>query len=71
VLGDLQPTWVAVRCAPEIAAQREHTRGDRPIGMTSTQTTSVHRSVSYAFEIDTSELTPSEALTKLCAGLGL
>jgi chloramphenicol 3-O-phosphotransferase len=39
--------------------------------MTSTQTTSVHRSGSYAFEIDTGELTPGEALTELCLGLGL
>lgn len=70
-LDELRPTWVAVRCAPEIAVQREQARGDRPIGMTSTQTTSVHRSVSYAFEIDTGELTPDEALTELCVGLGL
>jgi chloramphenicol 3-O phosphotransferase len=71
VLGELRPTWVAIRCPPEIAARREHARGDRPIGMTGTQTTSVHRSLSYAFDIDTGELTPREVLTRVCAGLGL
>jgi chloramphenicol 3-O-phosphotransferase len=33
--------------------------------MTGTQTNRVHRSVRYVFEIDTGELTPSEALAEL------
>lgn len=65
VLDELEPTWVAVRCSPEITAERELRRGDRPVGMTGTQTNSVHRSLRYAFEIDTGELTPSEALDEL------
>ena len=65
VLDELEPTWVAVRCSPEITAERELRRGDRPVGMTGTQTNSVHRSLRYAFEIDTRELTPSEALDEL------
>jgi len=65
VLDELEPTWVAVRCLPEITAERELRRGDRPIGMTGTQTNSVHRSLRYAFEIDTGELTPIEALDEL------
>ena len=65
VLDELEPTWVAVRCAPEITAAREVRRGDRPVGMTGTQTDSVHRSLRYAFEIDTGELTPGEALDEL------
>jgi chloramphenicol 3-O phosphotransferase len=69
VLGELKPTWVGVRCPQEITTQRERRRGDRPAGMTVTQTDSVHRSVRYAFEIDTAELTPSEALDELRVGL--
>jgi chloramphenicol 3-O phosphotransferase len=71
VLEDLRPTWVAIRCSPETAARRERARGDRPVGMTGTQTTTVHRSVSYAFEVDTDELSPGEALAELCGRLGL
>jgi chloramphenicol 3-O phosphotransferase len=70
VLDELEPTWVAVRCPPEITAERELRRGDRPVGMTGTQTNSVHRLVRYAFEIDTGELTPSEALDELRGRLG-
>ena len=65
VLDGLEPTWVAVRCSPEIAAERERRRGDRPVGMTSTQTDTVHKSVRYAFEIDAGELPPHEALNEL------
>jgi chloramphenicol 3-O phosphotransferase len=69
VLGELKPTWVGVRCSPEITAERERCRGDRPVGMTGTQTDSVHRSLRYAFEIDTGDLTPSESLDELRVGL--
>ena len=69
VLGELEPTWVAVRCAPELARERERQRGDRPIGMTATQTDLVHRSVPYALELDTGDLTPSQALDALVAFL--
>ena len=68
VLGELKPTWVGVRCSQETTAERER-RGDRPLGMTVTQTDSVHRSLHCAFEIDTGDLTPSEALGELRAGL--
>ena len=71
VLGDLEPTWVAVRCAPAIAAERERRRGDRPVGMTGTQTDTVHRSVRYAFEVDTGTLTPAAALDELCGFLAV
>lgn len=65
VLSELQPTWIGVRCSPEVAVEREQRRGDRPVGMTSTQSMSVHRHVRYAFEIDTGDLTPSECLIEL------
>ena len=69
VLGELKPTWVGIRCSPEVTAERERRRGDRPVGMTGTQTDSVHRSLLYAFEIDTGDLAPSEALDELRVGL--
>lgn len=49
------PTGIS-RCGG--TAERELRRGDRPVGMTGTQTNSVHRSLRYAFEIDTGQLTP-------------
>ena len=69
VLGELRPTWVAVHCDPEVAIDRERTRGDRPMGMTSTQTHNVHRHVEYAFQIDTTTLGPADALAALNTGL--
>ena len=69
VLDGLDPTWVAIRCAPEIADQRERTRGDRPIGMAGVQQDVIHRGIPYAIEIDTGSLTPGEALTALLRGL--
>ena len=69
VLGELKPTWVGIRCSPEVTAERERRRGNRPVGMTGTQTDSVHRSLLYAFEIDTGDLAPSEALDELRVGL--
>ena len=70
VLGDLQPTWVGVRCAPEIAAARERARGDRPIGMSDAQVDTVHHFAEYAFEIDTGRCSAIESLDDLCAKLG-
>ena len=71
VLDGLDPTWVAIRCAPEVADQRERTRGDRPIGMASVQQDVIHRGIPYAIEIDTGSLTPGEALTALLHGLAI
>ena len=71
VLDDLDPTWVAIHCAPEVADQRERDRGDRPIGMARVQQDVVHRGIPYAVEIDTGTLTPAEALTALLDGLAL
>lgn len=70
VLGELQPTWVGIRCSPEIAAERERARGDRPIGMSEAQVVTVHRFVNYAFEIDTGRRSVTESLDELCLKLG-
>lgn len=53
-LAGLAVLWVGVRCAPEIAADREMARGDRVAGMAAAQAESVHQGVAYDIEIDTS-----------------
>ncbi|MEU4720901.1 AAA family ATPase [Nonomuraea dietziae] len=53
-LTGLDVLWVGVRCDPEVAARREHERGDRPTGMARSQATMVHEGVVYDMEVDTS-----------------
>lgn len=53
-LEGLEVLWVGVRCAPDIAAGREISRGDRVIGMAESQAEIVHKGVVYDFEVDTS-----------------
>jgi chloramphenicol 3-O phosphotransferase len=53
-LAGLAVLWVGVRCAPEIAAEREIARGDRTAGMAASQAETVHQGVVYDIEIDTS-----------------
>jgi chloramphenicol 3-O phosphotransferase len=67
----LHPIWVAVRCAPEIVTARELTRGDRPVGMASTQHSVVHHDIAYAMEIDTGVLDPAAALDVLRRGVNV
>ncbi len=68
-LAGLDVVWVGVRCAPEVAEQRELARGDRAIGMTRSQT-AVHADATYAFEIDTTALAPLEAIDEFMRRLG-
>ena len=70
-LDGLNPTWVAVRFAGEIASRRERERGDRPIGMAAAQQDTIHHDIDYDFEIDTGILRPAEAHRVLNRGLGL
>jgi chloramphenicol 3-O phosphotransferase len=53
-LHGLHVLWVGVRCAPEVAAEREIARGDRAAGMAAGQAETVHQGVVYDIEIDTS-----------------
>src|ERR1700722_1409193 len=53
-LDGLAVLWVGVRCAPEIAADREIARGDRTAGMAAAEAETVPRGVAYDIEIDTS-----------------
>jgi chloramphenicol 3-O phosphotransferase len=55
-LHDLDVYWVGVRCAAEIAAEREAERGDRPTGIARHQAVSVHEGVRYDREVDTGVL---------------
>lgn len=45
--------WIGVRCDPDVAALREARRPDRVEGMARHQALSVHRGMTYDFEIDT------------------
>jgi chloramphenicol 3-O phosphotransferase len=71
VLEGLEPVWVAVRCPVEVAEARELIRGDRAIGLARAQHELVHRDISYAFDIDTGDLTATEAHETLRRHLGL
>ncbi|MFJ1758735.1 chloramphenicol phosphotransferase CPT [Amycolatopsis sp. NPDC088138] len=57
-LGDLAVLWVAVRCEPAVAAEREAGRGDRIAGMAAHQADLVHRGVHYDLEVDTTRTGP-------------
>jgi chloramphenicol 3-O phosphotransferase len=59
-LHGLDVIWVGVRCAPEIAAEREAGRGSRLPGTARGQAESVHEGVRYDFEVDTGALDPGE-----------
>lgn len=61
VLADLVVGWVGVRCAADVAAERELSRGDRIAGMATHQATSVHEGVQYDLEVDTTDTEPDRA----------
>ena len=68
--------WVALRCSPAVAAERERTRGDRVAGMAESQDLAVHRGVVYEFEVDTTRTTAVECARGIaervrCAKLSL
>jgi chloramphenicol 3-O phosphotransferase len=60
VLHGLDVIWVGVRCAPEIAAEREAERGSRLPGTARHQAESVHKGVRYDLEVDSGVLDPGE-----------
>lgn len=51
---------VAVRCDPAVAAAREGARGDRVVGMATSQADLVHRGVIYDVEVDTTSTSASD-----------
>jgi chloramphenicol 3-O phosphotransferase len=60
-LDGLNVIWVAVRCSPEIAAEREAGRRSRLPGTARYQAESVHEGVHYDLEVDTGVLDPDHA----------
>ncbi len=60
-LDGLGVLWVGVHCAPEEAARRERSRGDRQGGMAEQQALAVHRGIDYDVEVDTTDASPAEA----------
>ncbi|MFG2439627.1 chloramphenicol phosphotransferase CPT [Streptomyces sp. NPDC048508] len=66
-LHDLPVLWIGVHCDATVAAGRELARGDRPIGMATSQANTVHRGVTYDLEVDTSH-TESIECARLIAG---
>ena len=57
--------FVGVKCPLPIAEQREKERGNRTIGTVRTQFDVVHAHGLYDLEIDTSNLTVSECITRI------
>ena len=64
-LGPLAATWVGVHCDPDVAAARERARGDRIIGLARGSAATVHRGVTYDFELDTTRAAPDELAAEL------
>jgi chloramphenicol 3-O phosphotransferase len=61
--------WVGVRCAPQIAAEREAQRGTRLPGIARHQAESVHAGVHYDVEVDTGVLDLDEELRVIAGAL--
>ena len=51
-LAGLAVRWVAVRCDPAVAEERERARGDRVVGLARGLSEVVHQHVQYALELD-------------------
>ena len=54
VLTGIDTVWIGVRCDREVAIARESARRDRPIGIAARYAESVHQSVHYDIEVNTS-----------------
>jgi chloramphenicol 3-O phosphotransferase len=70
-LGGLQALWVGVRCAPQLAVERESGRADRIAGMAEAQALAVHRGVVYDLEVDTAVLAPEACAERIAAAAAL
>ena len=64
-LQGLDVVWVGIRCAAEVAEERNKVRGDRFRGLARAQTVTVHQYAVYDFEIDTTTQAPGEAVLEL------
>ena len=61
--------FVGVRCPLDTVLERERGREDRTIGQAEAQFDVVHRWTTYDVEVDTSVLTPGEAVSRILAAL--
>lgn len=68
-LAPFDVTFVAVRCPLDVAVQRERARGDRAIGLVTSQFDHVHAGRSYDCEIDTSTTSPEACVAAIEAAL--
>ena len=68
-LDGLDVCWVGVRCAPQIAAEREARRATRLPGIARHQAESVHAGVHYDVEIDTGALDLHQELSVIAEAL--
>jgi chloramphenicol 3-O phosphotransferase len=66
-LAGLRVLWVGVRCAPEVATERESSRPDRITGMAALQALAVHRGVAYDVEVDTTRSTTAACASRIAA----
>ncbi|MGB9113629.1 MAG: AAA family ATPase [Acidimicrobiales bacterium] len=64
-LVGLDVTWVALRCDPDVAEAREHDRGDRAPGLARGLSAVVHRHASYDLELDSTNITAAELVSRL------
>lgn len=61
--------WVGVRCAPELAAEREAARGDRVTGMAARQADVVHQGVTYDITVDSGTASARECARLIATAL--
>ena len=64
-LAGLDVTWVALRCDPDVAEARERERGDRAPGLARGLSAVVHRHASYDLELDSTNITAAELVSRL------
>ena len=60
---------VGVDCPPHVLEAREKQRGDRRPGMAVQQSATIHKWLRYDLMIDSAELSPEEAATRIVAAL--
>jgi chloramphenicol 3-O phosphotransferase len=68
-LAGLPVVWVGVRCAPEVAAAREHGRPDRVGGMARLQAARVHDGVVYDMVVDTTAASAADCARTVASHL--
>ena len=70
LMRDREVRWIGVHCDVEEVDRREAQRGDRPIGLARAQMGTVHRSIDYDLELDTTTTAPIGNAAALARFLG-